>query len=178
MYAGQTIRWLMPSATLEYVWMRMTSRNCLTKASSKSCSVMPCVFSHAMHYGVPRTESNDPRVTQEHEKAEGEIIMHARMLAEMKNHQNLADSQWVVTKHGNQAIWLVMDWLRWRKDDKCTLDQYLKHHVPDAKCHVYAAHQKNFMLRRNEGFVCECTEGSRCSRKTLSVCVGKCTCFW
>ena len=42
------------------------------------------LLSHAMHYGVPRAESNDPRVTQEHEKAEGEIIMQARMLAEMK----------------------------------------------------------------------------------------------
>ena len=32
-------------------------------------------------------------------------------------------------------------------------------------------------------FVRECAEGSRCSRKTLCVCVGgggggKCTCFW
>ena len=80
------------------------------------------LLSHAMHYGMPRAESNDPRVTQEHEKAEGEIIMQAQMLAEMKkNYQNLADSQWVVTQQGNQAIWLVMDWLRWRKDDNRTL---------------------------------------------------------
>ena len=35
------------------------------------------LFSHAMHYGMPRAESNDPRVTQEQEKAEGEIIMQA-----------------------------------------------------------------------------------------------------
>ena len=28
------------------------------------------LLSHAMHYGMPRAESNDPRVTQEHEKAE------------------------------------------------------------------------------------------------------------
>ena len=42
-----------------------------------------------------------------------------------------------------------MDWLRRRKDDNCTLDQYLKHHVQDAECHIYAARQKDFMLRRN-----------------------------
>ena len=72
------------------------------------------------------------------------------MLAEMKkNYQNLADSQWVVAQRGDQAIRLVMDWLRRRKDDNHTLDQYLKHHVPDAECHVYAACQKDFMLRRN-----------------------------
>ena len=42
-----------------------------------------------------------------------------------------------------------MDWLRWRKDDNRTLDQYLKHHVPDAKCRVYAACQKDFVIQRN-----------------------------
>ena len=62
------------------------------------------LLSHAMHYGMPQAESDDPRVTQEHKKAEGEIIMQARMLAEMKNYQNLADSQWVIAQWGNQAI--------------------------------------------------------------------------
>ena len=63
------------------------------------------LLSHAMHYGMPRAKSDDPRVTQEHEKAEGEIIMQARMLAETKkNYQNLADSQWVIAQRGDQAI--------------------------------------------------------------------------
>ena len=63
------------------------------------------LLSHAMHYGMPQAESDDPRVTQEHEKAEGEIIMQARMLAETKkNYKNLADSQWVVAQWGDQAI--------------------------------------------------------------------------
>ena len=42
-----------------------------------------------------------------------------------------------------------MDWLRRRKDDNRTLDQYLKHHVPDAEHCIYAARQKDFMLWRN-----------------------------
>ena len=63
------------------------------------------LLSHAMHYGVPQAESNDPRVTHEHEKAEGEIIMQAQMLVEMKkSYQNLADSQWVIAQWGDQAI--------------------------------------------------------------------------
>ena len=98
---------------------------------------------------MPRAESDDPRVTQEHEKAEGEIIMQARMLAETKNYKNLADSQWVITQWGDQAIRLVMDWLRRRKDDNRTLDQYLKYHIPDTERHIYAACQKDFVLRRN-----------------------------
>ena len=66
-----------------------------------------------------------------------------------RNYQNLADSQWVVAQWGDQAIRLVMDWLWRRKDDNLTLDQYLKHHIPDAERHVYAAHQKDFILQRN-----------------------------
>ena len=42
-----------------------------------------------------------------------------------------------------------MDWLKRKKDDNCTLDQYLKHHIPDAEHHIYAARQKDFVLRRN-----------------------------
>ena len=59
------------------------------------------------------------------------------MLAETKkNHQNLADSQWVVAQRGDRAIRLVMDWLRRRKDNNWTLDQFMKHKVPDAKHHI------------------------------------------
>ena len=87
-----------------------------------------------MRYGIPRAEANDPRVVQEHEKAEGEIIIQARMLAETKRkYQNLADSQWVVAQRGDRAIRLIMDWLKRKKDDNHTLDQYLKHHIPDAE---------------------------------------------
>ena len=108
------------------------------------------LLNHAVHYGVPTAEADDPRVVEEHERAEGEIIIQARMLAETKrNYQNLADSHWVVAQHGDRAIRLTMDWLNRRKDDNHTLDQYLKHHVPDAECRIYAARQKDFILRCN-----------------------------
>ena len=42
-----------------------------------------------------------------------------------------------------------MDWLRRRKDDNQTLDQFMKHEVPDAECHIYATRQKDFVLRCN-----------------------------
>ena len=63
------------------------------------------LLNNAAHYGVPQAEADDPRVTEEHERVEGEIIMQAQMLAEMKkNYQNLADSQWVVTQWDDRAI--------------------------------------------------------------------------
>ena len=42
-----------------------------------------------------------------------------------------------------------MDWLKRRKDDHQTLDQYLKHHVPDAERWIYTARQKDFVLWHN-----------------------------
>ena len=96
------------------------------------------LLTHAAHFGIPRVEADDSRVTEEHERTEGEIIMQARMLAETKkNYQNLADSQWVVAQRGDRAIRLIMDWLRRRKDDNRTLDQFMKHQVPDAERHIY-----------------------------------------
>ena len=47
---------------------------------------------------------------------------------------------------GDQAIQLVIDWLRRRKDDNQTLDQFMKHEVPDAERSIYAARQKDFVL--------------------------------
>ena len=35
------------------------------------------LLNHAVRYGVPRAKADDPRVVEEHEKAEGEIIMQA-----------------------------------------------------------------------------------------------------
>ena len=108
------------------------------------------LLNHAVPYGVPRAKADDPRVVQEHKKAEGEIIIQAQMLAETKRkYQNLADSQWVVTQRGDRTIRLTMDWLKRNKDDNLTLGQYLKHHVPDAECRIYAACQKDFVLRHN-----------------------------
>ena len=108
------------------------------------------LLSHAMYYDVPWAEANDPWVVEEHNKTEGEVIMQACMLAQTKkNYRNLADSHWVVAQCGNLAIHLVTEWLKRRKDDHCTLDQYLKHQIPDAECQIYVAHQKDFMLQHN-----------------------------
>ena len=139
MYAGWITRSPTPSATWAGNWMELLDQGAIKE-----------LLNLAMHYGIPRAEANDPRVVQEHEKAEEEISIQAQMLAETKrNYQNLADSQWVVAQHGDQAIQLIMDWLKRKKNDNRTLDQYLKHHIPDAECRIYAARQKDFVLRRN-----------------------------
>ena len=94
------------------------------------------LLSHAMRYSIPQAEADDPRVTQEHERAEGEIIMQVQMLAEMKkNYQNLADSHWVVTQWGDRAIRLVMDWKERRQPDIGPV-----HETPSPRCRMPHLH--------------------------------------
>ena len=57
----------MPSATWAGDWMK----SCLTRMAIKE------LLNHTVRYGVPRAEADDLRVVQEHEKAEGEIIIQA-----------------------------------------------------------------------------------------------------
>ena len=42
------------------------------------------LLSHATHYGILQAEADNPRVIEEHERAEGDIIMQVQMLAETK----------------------------------------------------------------------------------------------
>ena len=60
------------------------------------------LLTHTARFGIPRAEADDPRVTEEQERTQGEIVMQVRMLAKMKkNYQNLADLQWVITQQGD-----------------------------------------------------------------------------
>ena len=115
---------------------------CLDKDTVKE------LLSHATCFGIPMSRSQwsigDRGAWQE-----GEIIMQVRMLVQAKeNYRNLANSHWVVAC-GDLAIWLVTKWLKRRKDDHRTLDQYLKHQIPNAECWIYVAFQKDFTLWRN-----------------------------
>ena len=92
-------RWVAPMAgynfEIEYVWgsdnkvADTLSRvgKCLDEDAVKELldqGVIKELLNNATCYGVPQAEANDPRVTKEHERVEGEIIMQARMLAETK----------------------------------------------------------------------------------------------
>ena len=89
-------------------------------------------------------------MTQEHEKQKGKSSCRCeywwrlrRITRTWQTHIGWWHSQ------GNIAIQLVMDWLKRRKDDHQTLDQYLKHHVLDAEHRIYTACQKDFVLQCN-----------------------------
>ena len=98
---------------------------------------------------VPRTETDDLRLMQEHAQQEQEIIMQARMLEDSRLAlRNLADSLWVVAQQSEPVIRVTTEWLKPPKDDHSTLADFLKGHIPDQVQHQYAAQQKDFSLKR------------------------------
>ena len=98
---------------------------------------------------VPRAETDDPRLMQEHARQEQEIIMQACMLED--SHValwNLADSHWIVAQQSEPVIRLTTQWLKRPKDDHGTLADFLQGQVPDQIQCQYAARQKDFTLNR------------------------------
>ena len=63
------------------------------------------LLSHTKDPMVPRAETDDPRLMQEHARQEQEIIMQARMLEDSRVALwNLADSHWIVAQQSELVI--------------------------------------------------------------------------
>ena len=75
---------------------------------------------------MPRAETDDPRLMEEHVHQEHEIIMQAHMLEDSRvTLCNLADSHWVTAQQSEPAIRLTTQWLKRQKDDHSTLAEFL-----------------------------------------------------
>ena len=98
------------------------------------------LLSHVKDPMVPRAETNDPRLMQEHAQHEQEIIMQAHMLENSRLAlRNLADSHWILAQQSQLVIRLTTEWLKHPKDDHSTLADFLRGRVPDQIQHQYAA---------------------------------------
>ena len=106
------------------------------------------LLSHAKDPTVPRAETDDPRLMQEHARQEQEIIMQAHMQDSRLAMQNLADSHWILAQQSEPVIWLTTEFLKHPKDDHSTLTGFLKGQVPDQIKRQYTARQKDFTLNR------------------------------
>ena len=107
------------------------------------------LLSHSNDPTVPRAETDDPRLLQEHAHQKQEIIMQARMLEDSRVMlRNLADSHWIIAQQSEPVIRLTTQWLKHLKDEHSTLAEFLQGQVPDQIQHQYAAQQKDFTINR------------------------------
>ena len=71
------------------------------------------LLAHVNHPAKARAEVADPRLTEEHERNEQEIILQVRQLADTQQQmKNLADSHWVIAQQSEPAIKLTYQWLK------------------------------------------------------------------
>ena len=107
------------------------------------------LLAHVNHPSEARAEVAEPRLAEEHQRNEQEIILQVRQLAETRQQmKNLADSHWVIAQQNGPAIKLTYQWLKCPKDDHQTLGEYLHGRVPQLEQHLYAARQKVFVEKR------------------------------
>ena len=107
------------------------------------------LLAHINHPAEARAEVADPRLAEEHERNEQEIILQVRQLADTRQQmKNLADSHWVIAQQNEPAIKFTYQWLKRPKDDHRTLGEYLHGRVPQLEQRLYAARQKDFVEKR------------------------------
>ena len=107
--------------TIEYLW---GSDNKVADALSRveerldSDSVRQ-LLAHINHPAEARAEVADPRLAEEHEQTEQEIILQVRQLADTRQQmKNLADSHWVIAQQNEPTIKLTYQWLKRPKNDQ------------------------------------------------------------
>ena len=107
------------------------------------------LLAHVNHPAEARAEVADPRLAEEHERTEQEIILQVRQLADTRQQmKNLADSHWVIAQQNEPAIKLTYQWLKCSKNNHRTLGEFLQGRVPQQEQRLYAACQKDFVEKR------------------------------
>ena len=109
------------------------------------------LLSHTQASNVPWTEANDPRVMEEHSKINKDIILHVyQMVKHDKQFWNLINLNWVWAQMQDLVLCHVINWIKWPKADKRTLDKYLKaRRMLEVDQWFYAQWQKDFLLKDN-----------------------------
>ena len=97
-----------------------------------------------------RTEADDPRLGQEDERLDEEVILHTKALIARKVvFKNVADGHWVRAQKNDPALRHVRGWMTRPRENRQTLSEYLTGRVSDADRLAYSRHQKNYVMKRN-----------------------------
>ena len=109
------------------------------------------LIQHAKAGGLAsRAETDDPRLVQEDEKIDSEIIIQARtLLAQKAIFKNVGNKHWVRAQIADPVIQHVWHWMSRPKENKITLSDYLIGKVSDTNRLSYARRQKDLVMSHN-----------------------------
>ena len=109
-----------------------------------------------------RTEADDPRLAQEDERLDEEVVLHTKALMARKVvFKNVADGHWVRAQKNDPALCHVRGWMTRPRENRQTLSEYLTGHVSDADRLAYSHHQKNYVMKRNLLYVRTAAPGTQ-----------------
>ena len=109
------------------------------------------LLNHARYSNVPRSEVDDLRVMEEHQKIDKDVILRAHQLVKQDKHfRNLMNWNWVYSQMEDPVIRHVIDWIQHPWANTNTLDEFMRTRgVPEIDRRYYAQRQKDFVLKDN-----------------------------
>ena len=109
------------------------------------------LLNHAQNSDIPWAEADNPRVMDEHQKIDEEVILRAHQMVKQDKHfRYLMNRDWGDTQMQDPVISKVIGWIQQPKVNKNTLDEFMKARgVPEIDQRPYAQRQSDFVLRDN-----------------------------
>ena len=109
-----------------------------------------------------RTEADDPRLAQEDERLDEEVVLHTKALIVRKVvFKNIANGHWVRAQKNDPALRHVHGWMTRPRENRQTLSEYLTGRVSDADRLAYSCRQKNYVMKRNLLYVQTAAPGTQ-----------------
>ena len=103
-------------------------------------------YARASH--KPWAETANKKVLGKSEQVDQKVIVrYTQIVKQHKNFRNLANRDWVEAQSRDPVIPAVINWIKWPRDDKRTLAEYLTGVASEYEKRFYAAHQRSLLFR-------------------------------
>ena len=107
------------------------------------------MLNHAWNSDIPRAETNDPWLMEEHQRINEDVVLRAHQLVKQdKQFRNLMNRNWVLSQMNDPVLHYVVEWIRCPQANTNTLDEFMQTRgVPEVDRRYYAQRQKDFVLK-------------------------------
>ena len=106
------------------------------------------LLNHAWNSDIPQAETDDPRLMEEHQRINEDVVLRAHQLVKQdKRFRNLMNQNWVLSQMNDLVLHYVVEWIRHPWANTNTLDEFMQtRDVPEIDWRYYAQRQ-DFVLK-------------------------------
>ena len=84
------------------------------------------LLNHARNSDVPRVETDDPWLMEEHQRINEDVVLQAHQLVKQdKQFRNLMNQNWVLSQMNDPVLRYVVEWIRRPWANTNTLDEFM-----------------------------------------------------